>query len=136
MTWRRLQPNEFDHELVWLAVSLASFALAAAWLALRLPVPPCVFHRCTGFACPTCGATRCFFDLSRGHFSVAFFWNPLAFCALIGIFLFDAYALVVLLFRLPRLRFEGISRRTANKLRGVAALILALNWAYLIHASR
>lgn len=136
MVCRRLRSNEIDHEIVWLAVSLASFALAAVWLKLRLPLPPCVFHKFTGFACPTCGATRCFFDLSGEHFGTAFFWNPLAFCALIGILLFDCYALAVLVFRLPRLRFDNLSRRAANKLRIAAALMIVLNWIYLVHAGR
>jgi hypothetical protein len=136
MNWRHRRANEIDHELVWLAVSTASFALAVVWLKLRLPFPVCVFHKFTGFACPTCGSTRCFLDLSGGHFGPAFFWNPLAFCALAGILLFDCYALAVLLFRQPRLRFDNIPRRVANKLRPVAALAIALNWLYLVHAGR
>ena len=48
---RRLAPGEIDHELIWLSVSLASLGLAAAWLAIGLPWPRCMFHEITGFPC-------------------------------------------------------------------------------------
>jgi len=45
---RRLAPDEIDHELIWLSVSLGSVAVAATWFALGLPWPRCLFHDLTG----------------------------------------------------------------------------------------
>jgi len=41
---RHLRPNEIDHELIWLTISLGSLALAATWRWLGLPWPQCPFH--------------------------------------------------------------------------------------------
>ena len=136
MVWRRLRAGETDHEILWLCVSLASFALAVLWLKWRLPVPHCVFHEATGLPCPTCGATRCMRDLFAGHFSTAPGWNPLFFFVLAAGVLFDCYAAVVLAFRLPRLRFEKIPRRTASALRAGAVLLGLANWLYLVTVGR
>src|SRR5439155_490023 len=58
LTRLRLAPNELDHELIWLTVSLGSLALAAGWFALRLPWPHCMFLAVTARPCLTAGATR------------------------------------------------------------------------------
>ncbi len=66
----------------WLA--LAGLGLAAGVvLAGRLgPVgpllPACVFKRTTGWACATCGLTRCLLALGRGDWAQAFHWHPAA----------------------------------------------------------
>ena len=134
VTWRvrRLRPREVDHELIWLLVSVATVALAAAWLLLRIPVPPCVFHRLTGLPCPTCGATRCAVHLLHLRPGQAFLMNPLLFLGFVAIAVYDAYALIVLVFRLPRVRDLRLPPRAARLVRiGVAVVVLA-NWAYLI----
>jgi hypothetical protein len=136
MIWRRLRADETDHEIVWLCVSLASFALAVVWLKWHLPVPRCFFHEATGLPCPTCGATRCMRALIAGNFSAALRWNPLFFFVLAAGVLFDCYAAVVLLFRLPRLRFEKIPRRAANAIRACAVTLVLANWFYLVCAGR
>lgn len=53
------------------------------WLVGRLgPVasmlPACTFKRVTGFACATCGLTRCFLALGRGQWIEAIHWYPAA----------------------------------------------------------
>ena len=63
-----------------LGALLAGFV---AWVAALLqPVagllPGCVFKRLTGFACATCGLTRCLMALGRGDWREAFHWHPVA----------------------------------------------------------
>jgi len=64
----------------WVALGslLAGFA---AWVAAFLqPVsnllPGCAFKRLTGFACVTCGMTRCVMALGRWDWREAFHWHP------------------------------------------------------------
>lgn len=136
MELRRLRENEIDYELVWLAVSVGFGLCAAAWLKAKLPLPGCFFHDFTGIACPTCGGTRCFRDLIAGHYLTAFLWNPLVFLVLGGVVLYDVYAVVVMLFRLPRVRFSDLPSNTAGALRVIAFATIAANWSYLIVARR
>jgi len=94
----RLDPNETDHELVWLCVTLVALSMSAAWLALGLAWPRCVFHELTGLPCVTCGMTRCAIQFFHGHFLAALKWNPLVFTALCGVMAFDLYAFANLRF--------------------------------------
>jgi hypothetical protein len=127
----RLDPGETDHELIWLAVSLGSLALAAAWFALGLPWPRCAFHDLTGLPCVTCGMTRSAIQFFHGHFLTACKWNPLVFAFLCGVTAFDLYAFFALVTRAPRLRvaFRQKERKYA---RMILTTALALNWMYLL----
>src|SRR3954464_13684961 len=102
---RPLAPGETDYELLWLCVSLGGLALAAGWLALRLPWPICLFHTLTGHPCATCGATRSAIAFFHGNFLAALKWNPLAFAGYSALSLFDVYAFSVFMMRAPRVRF-------------------------------
>src|SRR5260370_35934300 len=108
---RPLAQGETDHELIWLAVSIGSLALATAWLALGLPWPRCVFHELTGLPCVTCGMTRCAIQFFHGHFLAALKWNPIVFTALSGVMAFDLYAFATLTTRAPRLRISFFTQR-------------------------
>jgi Protein of unknown function (DUF2752) len=132
MNWRWLRAGEIDHEAIWLGVSLASLALAWLWLRLGLPLPRCPFHEMTGCACPTCGATRCVRFALGGDFGAAFWINPLAFCALGAVALFDSYAATVLALRLPRLRMDALPAWVGRGMRLAAIITIALNWAWLV----
>ena len=64
----------------WIALGslLAGFAV---WVTGFLrPVsnllPACAFKRLTGFACATCGMTRCVMALGRWDWRGAFYWHP------------------------------------------------------------
>ena len=129
---RPLFPGEFDHELIWLVVSLAVFLGGAAWLWVGLPFPRCPFLVMTGYPCLTCGATRCAIALAHGNFPHALTWNPLATVGLCAVLLFDLYAAIVLLARLPRVRVVDFSRREKNALRFVIIALIAANWVYLL----
>lgn len=129
---RRLAPGELDHELIWLSASVVSLALAAGWLTIGLPWPRCAFHDLTRLPCVTCGMTRCAIQFFHGHFLAAFKWNPLIFTVLCGVISFDAYALVALVSRAPRLRIYFLSDRSKRFLRVSVVSALALNWVYLL----
>lgn len=132
ITRRSPVPTGIDHELIWLAVSLASLGLAAGWFALGLPWPRCLFHDLTGFPCITCGATRSAIQFFHGHFLAAWKWNPVVFIALCALSIFNAYAFVVLVWRAPRLRIEFQTTAERKYARILVIAALALNWAYLL----
>src|ERR1700751_5389899 len=124
---RLLDPGEIDHERIWLAVSIGSLALAAAWFALGLPWPRCVFHELTGLPCLTCGMTRCAIQFFHGHFLAALKWNPLVFTALCGVMAFDLYAFTTLTTRAPRLRISLSTQRAKTFVRVAVILAFMLN---------
>ena len=129
---RRLAPGETDHELVWLSVSIASLGAVAAWFALRLPWPQCLFHALTGLPCVTCGSTRSAIAFFHGQFFSALKWNPLAFGFLCALSSFNIYAFIVLTTRAPRLRIANSSRAAKTVARFLTIALLALNWVYLL----
>src|SRR5436190_5930601 len=107
---RSRYPSELDYELVCLGVSFVSLVTAAAWFAVGLPWPRCLFHDLTGLPCATCGATRSAIQFFHGHFLSALSWNPLVFSALGGLSIFNVYAFAVLMMRAPRLRLKNLTR--------------------------
>jgi hypothetical protein len=129
---RRLSPGEIDHELIWLSVSLASLGLAAAWLAIGLPWPRCIFHEITSLPCVTCGMTRCGIQFFHAHFLAALKWNPLVFMALCSVTAFDLYAFATLATRGPRLRICFYNQPAKTFVRGTVIAALVLNWIYLL----
>lgn len=132
LVWRRRLAQKGDPELIWFAVSLASIACAAAWLALALPWPKCAFLSVTGLPCVTCGATRSAIAFLQGSFLEAMRWNPLVFVALCGLVVFEIYAAIVLVARTPRLRIVDWSRAEKNMVRIAVICLLAFNWIYLL----
>ena len=132
VVWRRMPAAGFNHELVWLALSVAALAGALAWRSIGLGWPQCPFIAMTGWPCMTCGATRATFAFLQGNVLHAFWWNPLAALALGGVLVFDFYAVVVLLGRRPRLRIVDWTKpQVTAAWIGVSALIL-MNWIYLL----
>jgi hypothetical protein len=137
LVWRRLPPGGFNHELVWLAVSLGAVVGGTVWLKLGLPWPHCPFLAITGFPCMTCGATRCTIAILHGDLFGALRWNPLAFVALCGVAAFDLYAIIVLASRGSRLRIVDWTAAEKNAARIAAVALIALNWVYLLsHRAR
>jgi hypothetical protein len=132
LLWRRRSARETDHELIWLAVAIASMAGGALWLALRLPWPRCPFLSVTGLPCLTCGATRCSIALLHGDFLSALRWNPLALAALCALAVFDLYAAIVLVGRMPRLRIVEWTSAEKKMARIAVISLLAINWIYLL----
>lgn len=132
LVWRQIPSNEVNHELIWLAVSVAAAIGGGIWLSLGFPTLRCPFLAVTGYPCLTCGATRCAIGLAHGNFFAALLWNPLALIALCGVGLFDLYAAIVLTARAPRLRFVDWTRREKNAVRIAVVVLIAVNWIYLL----
>jgi Protein of unknown function (DUF2752) len=128
---RSLAPGKIDYELVWFSVSVLALGAAAAWLALGLPWPICMFHQLTGLPCFTCGMTRCAIQFFHGHFLAALKWNPLVFGLLCGVVAYDFYAFASLATRAPRLRI-AFGEMQKKYLRIIVISALALNWIYLL----
>lgn len=132
MRWRHLHPGELDHERLWLAVTFCAALIGWVILASGLPTPRCIWHDLTSLPCPTCGGTRTVRHLLAGRLDAALTTNPLVFLALAWVVLYDIYAASVLLFRLPRLRFDDIPRWLGNGVRFGAVAAMLANWAWLI----
>src|SRR2546430_9003316 len=111
---RPLAPGETNHELLWLSVSSGGLALAAAWFALKLPWPICLFHALTGHPCLTCGATRSAVGFFFTHFFLAFERKPLAFLFFFGVLIFNLYAPAVIVTPAPRRRIAGMTSARRN----------------------
>src|SRR5437660_10337463 len=121
---RPLLPDEIDYELIWLNVSLGSLGIAAAWFALGLPWPHCIFLALTGHPCLTCGATRCAIAFFHADFLSAWRWNPLVFVFLSGLSIFDAYASAFLATRSARLRIVRFTAVEKQFSRSLAIILL------------
>ena len=134
--WRKPAPQELDHELLWLTVSLGTGLALAGWFAAQLPTPRCAFHSLTGLPCVTCGATRAAIQFLHGHFSTSLFYNPLAFLTFSSLVVFDLYALAVVPTGAPRLRVENFSPAEKFAARSIAIALLAANWVYLLTLGR
>lgn len=133
IVWRRHSPSDgIDHERLWFLVGLATLAVGVPWLLLSLPVPVCRFHELTGLPCATCGGTRAVLGLLHGEFFQALRWNPLVILVGVSAMLFLGYAVVVLIFNLPRLRVEGFAARHGRFLAWTFFLLLLGNWAYVL----
>jgi hypothetical protein len=68
----------------------------------------------------------------HGDVGGALAWNPLVFAGIVGVALFNLYAIIAMVFGLPRVRvrFGTMEWRILR----VACVVLVLaNWAYLIH---
>ena len=136
MRWRHLRPEELDHEKIWLAVSVTAIFVAWAVFKADLPLPKCLWHQFTGLPCPSCGGTRCARSILHGSWQTAFAMNPLVFLSIVGAILYDLYAAVVLLFRLPRLRFDDPPPWLSFWSRLSVAILFVANWTWLIAARR
>ncbi len=110
----------------------ASGLISLGWLDLGLPTPLCPLHALTGIPCPTCGMTRGLGGLLQGQIEEALLFNPLMVVALLSALLYLLYAGVVVIGRLPRLRWGPLSRTAAICGRIGVVLLIAVNWIYLM----
>ena len=119
--------------VIFAGILLLAGALGALWVALGLPLPPCLLRQATGIPCPTCGAGRMAGSLLHGDLLGALGWNPLMFLAGAGILTAGAVSGVRKLAGAPGLRVV----LTAGEKRWArigAVLLLVSGWVYLVAA--
>ncbi len=112
--------------------SIALLALCAA----RLPwiitfSPSCAFKGITGIPCPTCGSTRAVLHLSHGNIFTALAFNPLTSLCFLAAVLYFVFSLITLAPGMPRVGV-ALSEKEKNALRVGAAVLVLINWIYLI----
>lgn len=132
LSLRRLERGAIDHELIWSSIALVS--LAGLWTYSRLPgAEPlmCPFHAITGWPCLTCGGTRATLALLRGAIAEAFRWNPLVATAGLAAVPYLAYAVVAVVFSLPRVHVT-LDARDWARLRVSTIVAAAATWAFLV----
>jgi len=95
-----------------------------------IPVNLCAFRTTTGYACPSCGATRAMGSLAEFKVRAAFLWNP-AFT--IFWFLMLARAVLGLAGYQPKRQLSGWHLRFVI---GAITLGFMVSWIYLIQVGR
>jgi hypothetical protein len=129
---RERKRGEVDLPLLFAAVLLLGGAVAAGWLLLGLPVPPCTLKTLTGMPCPTCGMTRMADAAVHGRPLEAFLWNPLVALGALGVLGAGAVSGVRRILGRPRLRLV-LDRLWERNLARLAALLALLGgWIYLV----
>ena len=73
------QMNRYFYIAGWILMAL--FAMGAAVIHIKGKtilnyVPPCMFHRVTGYYCPGCGGTRAFILFFRGELFLSLCYHP------------------------------------------------------------
>ena len=119
-----------------IAVPLWAAAVVAGWLALlgvyqaiKPATAPslCMWREISGVPCPTCGSTRAFFAASHGRLGDAFLLNPL-----LGAAAAASGAWLILRLGFGRTLKLDLHTRGRRALWWAAAVLLVLNWAYVI----
>jgi hypothetical protein len=130
--WRRLGAKELDHERVWAGVFLLGLLVAVVTPERLRWGLVCPIKALTGFPCLTCGGNRALSALLRADPVAALRWNPLVALVILLWAAYAVYAAVVVLGRLPRLRFCVSSRRTRPVVLLTLIMVVAANWLYLV----
>jgi Protein of unknown function (DUF2752) len=94
----------------------------------------CFFRLATGIPCATCGATRAFGRLFRFDLWGALAMNPLVALGTLGLLVWGAADLALLPTR--RALRLGIAPAWQPAVRILAVVLVLLNWAFLVFASR
>ncbi len=96
-------------------------------------VPRCMLKFSTGVPCFTCGGFRALQHLLAGHVAGAWRMQPLLTCLAGLAFVWAGYAITGPLFGFYRLRVQTTRRERVLLIVGAALLVL-VNWAYLLAA--
>lgn len=121
-----------DPELIWGSLGLMVLLTARFMPTKLMSLYACPFRTLTGIPCFSCGMTRTFRFMARLEPGKALRLNPLGTALFVFVAVFVLYAAVVLLFRLPRVRFtiKHAWMKWALRL-GIPAVVIA-NWIYVM----
>lgn len=126
--------GELDQELLW-GVLFIPLLAALFFLVVRFGADRgiyCAFHRTTGIPCPACGSFRAAQLLLQGHWLQALALQPLVTTLTAASVVYILYAWLTVLFRLPRVRAEHLSRTGWRVVVGTAFALVLANWIYVI----
>ncbi len=114
--------------LFWGAAALSALFVSPLAPRVAAVLPPCFFHRVTGFPCLTCGGTRAALELLAGNLGDALHANPLI-AILLVLFVGGGFAAGAL-----ALAGRGVHgpARLPRWARAAVVLVLAANWLWLI----
>lgn len=125
-------PVDPDAELIGISVGGLTAALTYAWFHLmRWSLPKGLLCRVANIPCLFCGGNRSLTLFLGGDLLGALQVNPLIAVGLVFAVIWFAYALVVVSFRLPRIRVVGVTGRNAILLRFGVVIVLLANWVYV-----
>ncbi|MEO8205444.1 MAG: DUF2752 domain-containing protein [Chthoniobacterales bacterium] len=130
--FKRLRSSEIDFELIGAEVFITSILLMLFWFKMALPIPQCWLRAATGIPCATCGASHAMQRLLQMDWKAAMLWNPLFVTVMFLAAVLSVYAVIVVVFRLPRIRITQINVRTAWTLRILLVAVFVGNWIYVI----
>jgi hypothetical protein len=105
-------------------VPVIGVAVLGAWNPADGGPTVCLFARCTGVACPGCGATRAVAALVRGDWSTSWSYHPLA-----GLLAVQAAVAWVWWMGVRTGRWRPPSPRLLNVTLGLTAGLLTAVWA-------
>ncbi len=89
----------------------------------------CLFHRLTGYSCPTCGSTRGLLAMTRGAWKESLAWNPMTMTgAVVGSMVILGRAITA---KTLEFQFTRLEKRILVIL---GLVILGINWAWLIYS--
>lgn len=124
--WPRILPGLAGFVVLWALVVVCA-RLYEHHTGSRLDL--CLFHRLTGYSCPTCGTTRGLLAMARGDWGQSFAWNPLTMTGgVIGSMAVLGRAITA---RTLELQLTAVENRILLIL---GLVLLGLNWAWLIHS--
>ena len=131
--WVKQDKHSTDFELIYGSIGLLLF------LFFRF-VPPEILanYRCpwlqfSTLPCPSCGSTRAFLSLARGELAAGLAMNPFFGALFLAGMAFVLYSIVVVAFRLKRLRLLGISKRGTLMAVALLATLLVASWVFLLY---
>ncbi|GBC84931.1 hypothetical protein HRbin11_01368 [bacterium HR11] len=132
-----LRPS-VTYEVTWpVLVALAAAVLTAGfgatyalWGRVPVPLPVCLLYTLTGIPCATCGTTRAFQALARGHLLEALRYQPLIMLT-VAVSTAATLADLVAWWATGRQWLPTALRRLRVSAWTVVALFL-INWVYLV----
>ena len=96
----------------------------------------CLFHRVTGYACPSCGTTRSIASILHGDLISALLTNPLGLIVFTGLLILPLIIVFDLISGKRNLLkiYEGTERMVRNpKIATVLIILIIANWIWNIY---